>query len=45
MCDLKPERQAIVSLVRDWVDREVTSVVRELEHANTAVVTTGQAFR
>ena len=33
--DLSPEEQAIVEVVRDWVDAEVRPVVRELEHANT----------
>jgi alkylation response protein AidB-like acyl-CoA dehydrogenase len=31
---LSPEEQAIVEAVRDWVEREVRPVVRELEHAN-----------
>ncbi len=32
---LVPEEQAIVATVRDFVDRQVRPVVRELEHANT----------
>ena len=32
---LSEEEQAIVDTVRDFVDREVRPVVRELEHANT----------
>jgi alkylation response protein AidB-like acyl-CoA dehydrogenase len=32
---LSQEEQAIVDTVRDWVDREVKPVVRELEHTNT----------
>ncbi|MDX6329987.1 MAG: hypothetical protein QOI83_2370, partial [Streptomycetaceae bacterium] len=32
---LDAEEQAIVKTVRDFVDREVKPVVRELEHANT----------
>lgn len=32
---LSEEEAAIVGLVREWVDREVRPVVRELEHANT----------
>jgi alkylation response protein AidB-like acyl-CoA dehydrogenase len=32
---LSIEERAIVALVRDFVDREVKPVVRELEHANT----------
>jgi alkylation response protein AidB-like acyl-CoA dehydrogenase len=32
---LSPEEQAIVSTVRDWVDRDVRPVVRELERTNT----------
>jgi alkylation response protein AidB-like acyl-CoA dehydrogenase len=32
---LDAEEQAIVRTVRDWVDREVRPVARELEHANT----------
>jgi alkylation response protein AidB-like acyl-CoA dehydrogenase len=35
MHELNDEESAIVSLVRDWVDREVKPVVQELEHANT----------
>jgi len=35
MTQLNPEEQAIVALVREWVDREVKPVVQELEHANT----------
>jgi isovaleryl-CoA dehydrogenase len=35
MYELDQEETAIVALVRDWVDREVKPVVRELEHANT----------
>jgi alkylation response protein AidB-like acyl-CoA dehydrogenase len=34
MSELSPEEAAIVSAVRDWVDREVKPVVQELEHAN-----------
>jgi alkylation response protein AidB-like acyl-CoA dehydrogenase len=33
--DLSPEEQAIVELVRDFVDREVRPVARELEHTDT----------
>ncbi|MFI6586166.1 acyl-CoA dehydrogenase family protein [Embleya sp. NPDC050493] len=33
--ELDAEETAIVALVRDWVDRKVKPVVRELEHANT----------
>ncbi|MBE3204212.1 MULTISPECIES: acyl-CoA dehydrogenase family protein [Parafrankia] len=33
--ELSSEEQAIVATVRDFVDREVRPVVRELEHANT----------
>ncbi|TKA11168.1 acyl-CoA dehydrogenase family protein [Actinacidiphila oryziradicis] len=33
--ELDAEEQAIVKTVRDFVDREVKPVVRELEHANT----------
>ena len=33
--ELNEDEQAIVELVRDFVDREVRPVVRELEHANT----------
>ncbi|BBZ34371.1 acyl-CoA dehydrogenase family protein [Mycolicibacterium confluentis] len=32
---LVPEEEAIVATVRDFVDRQVRPVVRELEHANT----------
>ena len=35
MITLSAEEQAIVSTVRDFVDKQVRSVVRELEHANT----------
>lgn len=35
MHELSEEEQAIVRLVRDWVDREVKPVVAELERANT----------
>jgi isovaleryl-CoA dehydrogenase len=35
MYELDQEETAMVALVRDWVDREVKPVVRELEHANT----------
>lgn len=35
MTDLTEEEQAIVDTVRDFVDRDVRPVVRELEHANT----------
>jgi isovaleryl-CoA dehydrogenase len=35
MHELNHEEAAIVDLVRDWVDREVKPVVRELEHSNT----------
>ena len=34
MNDLNEEEQAILDLVRDFVDREVRPVVRELEHAD-----------
>jgi alkylation response protein AidB-like acyl-CoA dehydrogenase len=34
MTQLSTEEQAIVDLVRDFVDRQVKPVVRELEHAN-----------
>ena len=34
MTDLNEEEQAILTTVRDFVDREVRPVVRELEHAN-----------
>jgi len=33
--ELDDDETAIVTLVRQWVDREVKPVVRELEHANT----------
>src|SRR3954454_516629 len=32
---LSAEEQAVVDTVREWVDREVRPVVRELEHENT----------
>src|SRR3954470_11234466 len=32
---LSAEEQAVVDTVREWVDREVKPVVRELEHENT----------
>jgi alkylation response protein AidB-like acyl-CoA dehydrogenase len=32
---LSSEEQAVVAVVREFVDREVRPVVRELEHANT----------
>ena len=35
MHDLNEEEQQIVELVRDFVDRDVKPVVRELEHTNT----------
>ncbi len=35
LADLGPEERAIVELVRDFVDREVRPVARELEHADT----------
>lgn len=35
MTKLSADEQAIVKVVRDWVDREVKPVVNELEHANT----------
>ncbi len=35
MHDLNEEEAAIVEVVRDFVDREVKPVVRELEHTNT----------
>jgi alkylation response protein AidB-like acyl-CoA dehydrogenase len=35
MSQLNEEEQAIVAIVRDWVDREVKPVVQELEHSNT----------
>ena len=34
MPQLNSEEQAIVAIVREWVDREVKPVVQELEHAN-----------
>jgi alkylation response protein AidB-like acyl-CoA dehydrogenase len=34
MDDLDPDETAVVGLVRDFVDREVKPVVRELEHAD-----------
>ena len=34
MPQLNREEQAIVSIVREWVDREVRPVVQEMEHAN-----------
>jgi alkylation response protein AidB-like acyl-CoA dehydrogenase len=34
-CELSPEEQSIVEVVRDFVDREVKPVVRDLEHSNT----------
>ncbi|MFE6922068.1 acyl-CoA dehydrogenase family protein, partial [Nocardia sp. NPDC057663] len=34
MSELSAEEQQIVATVRDWVDREVRPVARELEHAN-----------
>jgi alkylation response protein AidB-like acyl-CoA dehydrogenase len=33
--ELSPEEQSIVEVVREFVDREVKPVVRELEHSNT----------
>jgi alkylation response protein AidB-like acyl-CoA dehydrogenase len=33
--ELSPEEQAIVEVVRDFVDRDVRPVARDLEHANT----------
>jgi alkylation response protein AidB-like acyl-CoA dehydrogenase len=33
--ELSPEEEAIVEVVREFVDRQVKPVVRELEHANT----------
>jgi len=33
--EFSPEEQAIIAVVREWVDAEVRPVVRELEHANT----------
>jgi alkylation response protein AidB-like acyl-CoA dehydrogenase len=35
MDEFSPEEGAIVEVVRDFVDREVKPVVRDLEHANT----------
>ena len=35
MTGLSTEERHIVELVREWVDKEVRPVVRELEHANT----------
>jgi alkylation response protein AidB-like acyl-CoA dehydrogenase len=35
MSELSDDEQQIVSLVREFVDREVKPVVRELEHSNT----------
>ncbi|GAA0981250.1 acyl-CoA dehydrogenase family protein [Acrocarpospora macrocephala] len=35
MYELNAEESAIVSVVRDWVDRQVKPVVRDLEHADT----------
>ena len=35
MDELSEEESAVVALVREFVDREVRPVVRELEHANT----------
>ena len=35
MLQLDPEERAVVQTVRDFVDRDVRPVVRELEHANT----------
>ncbi|MCX6466987.1 MAG: acyl-CoA dehydrogenase family protein [Pseudonocardiales bacterium] len=35
MIGLSSEEQAVVAVVREFVDREVRPVVRELEHANT----------
>ena len=35
MYELSADETAIVALVRDFVDREVKPVVRDLEHANT----------
>ena len=34
MPQLNNEEQAIVAIVREWVDREVKPVVQEMEHAN-----------
>ena len=35
MAELDPEEQAVVDLVREFVDREVKPQVREMEHANS----------
>ncbi len=35
MDELNEEESALVAVVREFVDREVRPVVRELEHANT----------
>ncbi|WP_280341977.1 acyl-CoA dehydrogenase family protein [Nocardia neocaledoniensis] len=35
MSKLSAEEQQVVATVREWVDREVRPVARELEHANT----------
>ena len=35
MQELTEDEAAIVALVREFVDRDVKPVVRELEHANT----------
>jgi alkylation response protein AidB-like acyl-CoA dehydrogenase len=35
MSELNSDEQAVVAIVREWVDREVRPVVRELEHSNT----------
>lgn len=35
MPQLSSEEQAVVEIVREWVDRQVKPVVQELEHANT----------
>ncbi|GAA4743450.1 acyl-CoA dehydrogenase family protein [Nocardioides endophyticus] len=35
MPPLSSEEQAVVEIVREWVDRQVKPVVQELEHANT----------
>jgi alkylation response protein AidB-like acyl-CoA dehydrogenase len=35
MPQLSSEEQAIVAIVREWVDREVRPVVQDLEHSNT----------
>jgi alkylation response protein AidB-like acyl-CoA dehydrogenase len=35
MSTLSTEERAVVETVRDWVDREVRPVVRDLEHENT----------